>query len=93
MLDQWGKEVGGPSLEQRVKDLEQGFGEIVTAVVRLQQTVGALLNRASIQDARNLDKGEMTNGVFKQPSEQQQGTDEVNTDCGSSAEAGDEADD
>ncbi len=68
MLDQYGKEIGGPSLEQRVKDLEEGFGEIVKAVVKLQQLTAVLLN------VRSFDKGETTDGI--QASNREQAPDE-----------------
>lgn len=80
MLDQFGNEIGGPSLEQRVKDLEVGFGEIVKAVVKLQQVVGVLLNdfhaRQQERSGGSASEGDTTNGICKQPSQQSKSANE-----------------
>lgn len=46
MLDMHGNELGGPSLEKRVTELEFAVREAVSTIVKLQQAVVMLIQRA-----------------------------------------------
>ena len=66
MLDQWGKEIGGPSIEARLATVEEAVNVLCESVVKLQQRTAAIINVLK----------EITNGVHVQPSQHAKGTDE-----------------